>query len=484
MHDLFKNLFTKNQCQKSGICSTNPLLSAIEAVIINEIKQTAFYIIKLKEMNFTNLEITKEAIKALSVNISDINFNKNKVLAFFKNLKTMKKNVEAFYTKKANEINLSYEFITPNFSEKNEEFDLVDLIKSGENIIRGFYNTTEEEKLRLINLIVLICRINALKLYTLSKYKNVDFTYYYEVLRLLSLLNYKTTRKEKLIRRIREFSNIAYEIQKELNFELEKVYGKRKGRKISTHLYEGKSILISGPDLDELYNLLEQTKTEGINVYINPSMISAVFYPKFLEFPNFKGVFGTNDTEFNFSKFKGPIYITENSTQTLDSAFRGTIYTTKILPQDKTIQINKENLAPIIEEAKKLEGFNKTKKQEGFDFEYDLGIIQDLIEKNEGKNFLIYLGLNDNEIKEKFKDYIILNFLYPYETQGLYFALEKINSENLYVCFSECSFEIVNTIISIINKKVAKIYMPKCPASNINPHITDSLVLDFGIQKI
>ncbi len=61
MNELFKNLLNKSSCAQNGICSTDPVLNALEAVFINEIRQIAFYIVRLKEFNLTNFDIMKEA---------------------------------------------------------------------------------------------------------------------------------------------------------------------------------------------------------------------------------------------------------------------------------------------------------------------------------------------------------------------------------------------------------------------------------------
>ena len=483
MKDLFKNLFNSTQCQRNGICSTNPIIHALEVVIINEIRQIAFYIVKLKELNFTNNDIMQKCVLALSTTISDINFNEKSLLSFYSNLKEINKNIKIFYTDKSKELKISYEFVSHSYAEKNEEKNITGLIKSGENIIREFYNTMNEEKIRLINLIVLICRVTSINLVKLSEYKKPESDYYYEILRLLSLINHKTTREEKFIRRIKEFSKIIYKIQDELNFELTKAYGKRREGEVTTDIYKGRSILITGGDLDEFYNLLEKTKDEEINVYINSSMLSSIFYPKFHEFKNFKGLYGTNDVEFDFSNFKGAIYTTRNSTRGLDSAFRGTIYSTKLISQDRTIKLDKNNLSPLIEEAKKIEGFENSIKGFEIDFEYNLEKINKIIETNQEKKFLLCVGFVDDAVKNKFSDYVIINLLFPYETEGIYYVSEKISSENLTVYFSQCFEEIVNTIMSLVDKNI-EIYISNCISSNINPHIIESIKKDFGIKVI
>ena len=482
MKNLFKFLFSKTQCQKSGICSTNPIINAINAAILNEIRQLAFYIVKLHEMNITNKELVYKTIEALSVNISDTDFSKSAVLAFYKNLRLMKENTKNFYTQKAQEMKFSYEFINPFFEEKIK--DTTGLIKVGESIIREFYNTINEEKFRLIKLILLISKTASLKLVELQNYKEMDFKYCYEVLRLISLANHKTTREEKFKRRIKEFSEILYKIQKELDSALSEKFGTREGGDITTNIYEGKSILVFGSDLEELYKILEETKDKNINIYANPPLISAIFYPKFKDFPNFKGLYGIGEPELDFSEFKGAIYITKNSNQPLDNAFRGSIFTTKTIPYERAKSIDKNHLAPLIEEAERLEGFLSFKKGTEIKLEYNLENIKFFLEENRNNKILIYLGLVENSIKEIFKNYKIINLVYPYETEGLYYILENFDNSNIGVYFSECSKEVINTIISIINKDLSKIYIQNCASSQINPHIIASLNKDFNVSVI
>ena len=93
MYDLFKNLFDKTPCSKNGICSTNPVLNSLEAVIVNEIRQIAFYVVKLKELNLTNKNLMKESVLSLSVSVYDMDFNKDSFIGFFKNILNTKNKV-------------------------------------------------------------------------------------------------------------------------------------------------------------------------------------------------------------------------------------------------------------------------------------------------------------------------------------------------------------------------------------------------------
>ena len=74
------------------------------------------------------------------------------------------------------------------------------------------------------------------------------------------------------------------------------------------------AILISGHDLNDLEQLLEQTQNTGVDVYTHSEMLPAHAYPKFKKYPNLAGNYGNawwKQVE-EFATFNGPILFTTN----------------------------------------------------------------------------------------------------------------------------------------------------------------------------
>jgi hydroxylamine reductase len=74
------------------------------------------------------------------------------------------------------------------------------------------------------------------------------------------------------------------------------------------------AILISGHDLTDLEQLLEQTKGTGVDVYTHSEMLPAHYYPAFKQYDNFVGNYGNawwKQVE-EFESFRGPILFTTN----------------------------------------------------------------------------------------------------------------------------------------------------------------------------
>jgi len=91
------------------------------------------------------------------------------------------------------------------------------------------------------------------------------------------------------------------------------------------------AILISGHDLTDLEQLLEQTKGTGVDVYTHSEMLPAHYYPAFKKYENFAGNYGNAWWKQldEFVSFHGPILFTTNCiVPPRSEEVRGRIFTT------------------------------------------------------------------------------------------------------------------------------------------------------------
>lgn len=91
------------------------------------------------------------------------------------------------------------------------------------------------------------------------------------------------------------------------------------------------AILISGHDLTDLEQLLEQTKDAGVDVYTHSEMLPAHYYPAFKKYANFAGNYGNAWWKQidEFVSFRGPILFTTNCiVPPRSEEVRGRIFTT------------------------------------------------------------------------------------------------------------------------------------------------------------
>jgi len=91
-------------------------------------------------------------------------------------------------------------------------------------------------------------------------------------------------------------------------------YGNPEITEVAIGVRNNPAILISGHDLADLEQLLEQTKGTGVDVYSHGEMLPAHYYPEFKKYDHFAGNYGNawwkQVTEFE--TFHGPILFTTN----------------------------------------------------------------------------------------------------------------------------------------------------------------------------
>src|SRR5574344_1974901 len=91
-------------------------------------------------------------------------------------------------------------------------------------------------------------------------------------------------------------------------------YGNPEITSVNIGVRNNPGILISGHDLTDLEQLLEQTKGTGIDVYTHSEMLPAHYYPFFKKYDNFAGKYGGSwwQQVTEFVTFNGPILFTTN----------------------------------------------------------------------------------------------------------------------------------------------------------------------------
>ena len=139
-------------------------------------------------------------------------------------------------------------------------------------------------------------------------------------------------------------------------------YGNPEITEVNIGVRNNPAILVSGHDLTDLEQLLEQTQGTGVDVYTHSEMLPAHYYPAFKKYDNFVGNYGNawwkQTTEFE--SFNGPILFTTNCiVPPRKEEIRARIFTTGASGYPGCVHIEaddegKKDFTQIIEMAKTL----------------------------------------------------------------------------------------------------------------------------------
>lgn len=91
-------------------------------------------------------------------------------------------------------------------------------------------------------------------------------------------------------------------------------YGNPEITQVNIGVHNNPAILISGHDLTDLEQLLQQTQGTGVDVYTHSEMLPAHYYPAFKKYKNLVGNYGNAWWKQldEFETFRGPILFTTN----------------------------------------------------------------------------------------------------------------------------------------------------------------------------
>jgi len=138
-------------------------------------------------------------------------------------------------------------------------------------------------------------------------------------------------------------------------------YGTPEPTQVNIGVRDRPGILISGHDLLDLAELLEQSKDSGVDIYTHGEMLPANSYPAFKKYGHLAGNYGNSwwhqTTEFD--KFNGPIIMTTNCLVPPRDSYKDRVYTTGVVafPDVKHISDRKpgeqKDFSGVIEHALK-----------------------------------------------------------------------------------------------------------------------------------
>ena len=129
---------------------------------------------------------------------------------------------------------------------------------------------------------------------------------------------------------------------------------------VSLTVEKGPFIVVTGHDLWDLKQLLDQTAGKGINVYTHGEMLPAHAYPGLKKYPHLKGNFGTawQNQQKEFANLPAPVLFTTNCLMPPKSTYADRIFTTEVVGYPGITHVE-QDFSPIIEKALALGGFDQ-----------------------------------------------------------------------------------------------------------------------------
>jgi hydroxylamine reductase len=148
-------------------------------------------------------------------------------------------------------------------------------------------------------------------------------------------------------------------------------YGNPVPTKVTTVVEKGPFIVVSGHDLYDLKQLLEQTEGKGVNIYTHGEMLPAHGYPELKKYAHLKGNFGTawQNQQKEFDGIPAPVLFTTNCLMPPKSSYADRVFTTAVVGYPDLVHISdvegEKDFSPVITKALALGGWDRDRIMTG-----------------------------------------------------------------------------------------------------------------------
>ena len=288
-------------CEIKGVCGKNEDVAKLQDLLIYTLKGISDIVIKGNLEAKTLKNVNHEVLNSLFMTITNANFDDTAFEIEIKRMISMRNELRAKVS--AADLNdaATFDVITKN-----------DMLTKAATV--GVLATANEDVRSLRELI--IYGVKGMAAYAhhalnLGKESDEIFMFIYEA--LAATLNDGLSADELVALTLKtgQFGVTSMALLDEGNTSK---YGNPEITEVNIGVRNNPAILISGHDLTDLEQLLEQTKGIGVDIYTHSEMLPAHYYPAFKKYDNFAGNYGNAWWKQNeeFESFNGPILFTTN----------------------------------------------------------------------------------------------------------------------------------------------------------------------------
>ena len=345
-------------CTKIGVCGKTPEISAMQDLLIYQLKGISVYAKKLLDKNETiDISIASFVEDSLFMTLTNVNFDPVAHLNALKKSQKIKEDLRV----KVGDVKIDSPYALYNLSSSKEEI-LEDAKKAGimydENLDPDIRSVRETIKYGLKGIAAYSHQARFIK-YTSDEVNNFYF-------KALASLTDDTLTLEDLIKLLIKTGDMGVKIMEVLDNANNNTYSSPSPTKVNVNVKKGPFIIVSGHDLRDLEMLLKQTEGKGINIYTHGEMLPSHGYPELNKYAHLVGNFGGawQNQQKEFDNVPGCILMTTNCLMKPKDSYKDRIFSTSVVGWDGIKHIEKDesgnkDFSEIITKALELGGFKE-----------------------------------------------------------------------------------------------------------------------------
>ena len=311
-------------CTVRGVCGKTSDVANLQDLLLFILKGIAHYRVQLRALDAVDHSADRFILDGLFMTITNANFDKQRFVEKIKEAIKLREHLkQTFLDKGGNPEKITFEgaFWTADSLEEMES-------KAGHVGVLS----TENEDIRSLKE-MLTYGMKGMAAYTEHAYNlGHENPSIYEFIDRGLIATTLPLSADQLVQMVLECGKNGVDAMALLDKANTDTYGNPEITKVDIGVRKNPGILISGHDLRDLYELLEQTEGTGVDVYTHSEMLPAHYYPAFKKYKHFAGNYGNSwwRQVYEFQHFNGPMLFTTNCIVPPhpDANYKDRVYTT------------------------------------------------------------------------------------------------------------------------------------------------------------
>lgn len=348
-------------CTVRGVCGKTGEAADLQDILIYTLEGIAVYAGQLKASGIGTREADGIMKEGLFTTITNVNFDPERIMDLIVRAGQIKDSLKQTY----DNAGLKGPLPAPaSFAPKTSEKDLLSQAADIKRIPDSDEDIVSLKEILLLGLKGMAAYADHAHVLGFDD-KEVDAFFH----KGLSSIADTSTSKEALLSLINEFGLVNFKCLELLDKANTTTFGHPEPTKVSVGAKKGPAIIVSGHDLLDLKQLLEQTEGKGINIYTHGEMLPALAYPELKKFKHLAGHFGTawQNQKKEFDDIPAAILMTTNCIQEPLPSYKDRIFTTGLVAFPDVAHIpaqnGKKDFSGVIKKALDLKGFEKDGEQ-------------------------------------------------------------------------------------------------------------------------
>jgi len=368
-------------CTKVGVCGKDSRVATLQDLLLYQLKGIAYLGSKiLAEGKKIDEGTTKFMMDALFSTLTNVNFDEKRFVRYILEADSVKENLKNQISNLDN-LPAAVYYRPPEDVEK--------MITDGKKV--GILADDIDEDIRSLREL-LIYGLKGMAAYAHHAYrlgyKDDDVNNFFFTALAKTLDSNLST--DELYNLCMELGKKNFRCMEILDKAHTETFGHPQPTEVLISKKKGPFIIVSGHDLKDLKELLEQTEGKGINIYTHGEMLPAHGYPELKKYKHLVGNYGGawQDQQKEFDGIPGCILMTTNCLQKPRDSYKDRIFTTGVVGFDGVAHIEevngKKDFTPIIQKALELGGWQEDEEEKkilvGFAHNTVLGVANKIIE--------------------------------------------------------------------------------------------------------